>query len=475
MATRPQFLPFQDAPPFYSIKTWAKFIQHWLTSTNPTSNFLLLMPTRTSLIHPSLAPIFDSRYDLHCLRKFLVQVWVFPDVFLHQRNPDTGIMLPQHSPTTLLCYQYNPKPTKPQQLCSVVSVHHHAPHPSIPIPEIESIQLIFNIPTHHQTPNGDWHATSQIRMLMLLEGIGSDSNSSVLFSSMNPRYPPQYLPQFLRSGPPQTLVGVWTVPPSVLLLLEEDREWHRNELSFRWTCMSSGPRPGLLSLSHLPPRPTLGSTSRDRPPAHSPPRVSKHHSDEVLATMEGCPHIANQFEWALCFSRFDVLAQTKPGTSLPQLASALSELDHIVVNDGVDLSRIFPSRDHTAVQPPQILIDHPHDLLPEHVLSTLAPFGPIQSYINGGKPSRLLITFQHQASAVALYGATIPLGPRAPLRAFTSDQAAMRLTEDALGPTPCLADRLSFAQKQVPCGQTALTSATLAQVALGPSAENPPS
>ena len=189
----------------------------------------------------------------------------------------------------------------------------------------------------------------------------------------------------------------------------------------------------------------------------------KHQADEVLASLRVSPHWG-AFEWALCFSKYDVIGLLREDVPPAILAASLHELDHLTLSHATVLSRILPPSASTQlhVTPPSVLVHHPMAMDIDAIAHVLGNFGSLQSCSPSPRVGVALAQFHNATVATALLGAVIPVNQPEPMTITTGDRGKDAALFSELSLDEALENRLAFCRSTSAAQPPPLTAANLA-------------
>ena len=430
-------MPFDDAAPVYSLRSWCQLFKQALSHPNPTPTAItvLLVARHTS---PSLRliPLLDKRFELDTIKAWKNGIFVFPDVHLAERNPTSGQVQirawPSPYPIMLHSFCSRAKGQVPPIPQIVWSSPAPPEAPETP-PESRAHHVLLNAPAFVPAAGDTQRSMSGTRLLMMLNCMDPGESSTQFRHSQSVRYPPTWLPIMQTASLDSIAIANYHAPAHIIEFLIEDTPMLL-DLGIRWVTL--GMSPGYL-INHVP-RKNKKSTSR---PFKCP-------SDEILDTLLAPPTISRLFTCTLAFNRWEVYAELQPGVDPQALADTLLSLDNLLLLDATTQVVIQPSATRQSVDPPQLFLVCPPSLLTQYALEQVGLLTSIVSHQLLSRPGHALITLEHAQAAKVLAGCHIPFAGVGSIILTSGDQEKDRrsLLEVGLPENSSLDDRRAVLQ-----------------------------
>ena len=372
----PRFIPFQDSPQQFCLRSWCALILSTLQDAgNAGTKMSLILEARFLSPHLPSLPLLDRRFELDRLRRFLVKVVILPDTHLNERCAETGeVVVCRHPPLhPLLMFVYRGGASfdllPPHEVWYVPSrVGEWDLHPP---EEAKAFHVLMNYETL-DSPDVQ-HPVTALRFLMAMNALGVDETSSQFKLASSLRYPASILPTIQRAAPEGVSIAHLYVGADWLDRMEDDRAFLQ-EQGFSWCILSDGS--DRLVMNHLPRR-RSGNQPGKKNPA---PQVR----DAILSV----PRIASLFQELLILNRWDVLGLLQDGVSRSHIAQSLEQLDNIVVQDTSQFLRVSARVGYGIVEPPEVLLKYPAALLLYYGVGELGNVTPLRSAVPTGETGR---------------------------------------------------------------------------------------
>lgn len=392
-------LPFDDAPPVFSLRSWCQLFRQTLSLQGPSATSItIVLVSRSTTPTLQLIPLLDKRFELDMLKSWKRGVWVLPDIHLAERDTHSGHVYTQAwpSPYPLMLYSFSSARTPGnQKIPALVAWLDSSPlDEDIELPpESRAHHVLLNLPSTGAGQEGRNRAMSATRILMILNSLDPSESSTQFRFASNLRYPLDWLPQVQRAAPDSVTIAHYHVPSHVVSSLEEDGP-NLLENGIRWCVMGAAPA---FIINHLPNK-QKGSASKP----------FKCQADEILETLLSPPAVSRLFSQVMALNRWDVYAELNQGVDPQFLADTLLNLDNLLLLSASTQAVIHPSAGQRVVEPPMLFLICPPTILVQYALDRVASVTSIRCHQLVDRPGHALLTLEHAAAAKALAGCRIP-------------------------------------------------------------------
>ena len=397
----PTPLPFEDASPVFSLRSWCQLFRQVLTEgQQPPTHISIVLVARSTSPSLQLLPLLDKRFELDAIKPWKTGVWVLPDVHLAERDPASGRSVPiaWPSPFPLILHTFSAVRLRGKGALKITPlIHWTSPASSTALetpPESRAHHVVLNAPM--EVPSGS-HAKrmmSGTRMLMILNCMDPSESSTQLRHCSTLRYPLLWLPTMQRHSPEAIAIAHYHVPAHIIEHLVDDTPLLL-DAGVRWSLI--GHSPGYL-VNHQP-------SSRKFPGGG---RMYKCPADEILDTILNPPAISRLFSSVVALGKWDVYVELQAGVDPQALADTLLSLDNLSLLDAASQALIRPSTSQRVVEPPQLFLICPPTLLLQFALEQVGQFTSISHHQPLERPGHALLTLEHPQAAEILAGCHVP-------------------------------------------------------------------
>lgn len=390
----PRALPFEDTAAVYSLRSWCAVLKAALsTPSEPPTLVALVLQSRFDSPSPTALPVLDRRFELDTMRKFLSAIRIFPEICLFHRDTEDGSIVLDRLPTPfpLMMFLYSSSSCFSSTISTKVCSEHVVP-PSLQLAaEDSAVHVILNANT--PPVGGQNQQLTGLRLLMLLNHMGSEETSTNFRNALALRYPADFVPLIQRASPPGYTIAHYHVPCSIVEKLQEDKD-ELKEVGVEWGVMAE-PLAGSLIINHSPRKFNAGG------------KPSKHPSPEVRDCLLAIPTIARLLECTLLLNKWDVWVRPCPGVAVDLLAAQLRNLDDLLITDATQLNKIRGPVGPISVSPPDVLISFPARLLPTAALAQVSRLVPVLSHQPTDRPGLLRVRISSPEVASMVYGVVL--------------------------------------------------------------------
>ena len=393
----PTPLPFDDAPPVFSLRSWCHLFRQVFAEPHPhPTHISVLMVARNTSPSLQLVPLLDKRFELDILKPWRKGIWVLPDIHLAERDRITGKIQPcaWPSPFPIVLHSFSNNRGK-GKMSTPPLIHWLTPTSPGALdtpPESRAHHVLLNAPATFASQDKAARSISGTRLLMMLNCLDPNESSTQFRHSPSLRYPPHWIPLMQRAAPDSVAIAHYHVPPHIIEFLVEDTP-SLNELGIRWGIL--GHNRGYV-VNHLP-----------RGGKHSSGKPFKCQADEILDTLLTPPTISRLFACTLALNRWDVYVELQAGVDPQALADSLLSLDNLLLMDAATQLVIHPSSSRKVVDPPLLFLACPPTLLLQYALDQVGLLTSVRHHQPLERPGHALISFEHTNAAKILAGCHI--------------------------------------------------------------------
>ena len=411
-AILPNFAPFQDDPPFFSLRTIVKQIVAMLRAAKkldkPTT-FWLAYNARSNVVDVELASVLHRRIDLLPSLGFLwlsvvcqvVHMGVHSQNTHHISTASTPLDLPlvlfqltslplprNHIPQTIGYFPRNVDPTEPLP-------------PTVHTPQSSLFQVRVDVPIDiTREVDGlevKWHISGSLPLMLMLNELNPDDTSTVLKELTIPRITKAFWPVMVNSTPDGYQLFDFFVPFVVLGNFYDERP----------ALMDMGVSVGLLDRSVKESALIITHEPRFQ---KTGPRRRKKPSDEVRTAIELNPPLYRTFAFLGMLNKYDVLGMVHDPMLIQPAVKKIENLAEMICVSAHTNNRVFAKDFSRGVSPPYVMARYPPTLDVRDVLKSAATFGPVESHQIFQQSGQVMVKYQALDSAITACGATMP-GP----------------------------------------------------------------